>query len=182
MIRGCVLAVLVACLPALALAGEEASPPPPALEITYVANEGFLVQAAGRKIAIDTFFEGETIDWCDAPAPGTVEKMRSAKGPFEGIDLILVTHGHVDHFSPGLVLAHLSSNPKTVVVASPQVTSRLRSDPAWNDRYETRIRKIDVPLFGSREVTVDGIRVEAHRIRHGAYMIKDEATGRERNK
>jgi L-ascorbate metabolism protein UlaG (beta-lactamase superfamily) len=154
----------------------------PGAEVTYIANEGFLIAIGEQKIVVDGLFYGETINWCHAPAPDTVELMRAAEGPFEGIDLILITHWHVDHFTPDLVLTHLSRNPDAVVVGSPQVVSRLRADPAWADEHEARIREVDLPLFGSKELSIGEIRLEAHRIRHGAYAIKDEQTGATRNK
>lgn len=153
-----------------------------ALRVTYIANEGFLIQAGGMKVAVDAFFHGATINWCHAPEPGTVERMASASPPFDDIDLILVTHWHSDHFTPQLVLDHLSTSAGTHLIASPQAVTKLRELPGFAAGLEARIHELDLELFGRKELSLGGIRVEAHRIRHGAYPLKDEKTGETRNK
>jgi len=182
MLRRLVLSVLLAAAPAIAHSAGAATDATPRLEVTYVANEGFLVEAGGKKIAVDAFFAGDSIDWCDAPSPETVKEMRSASGPFEGIDLVLVTHAHVDHFTPDLVLAHLKANPRAALVAPKQAVTKLRAGEGWAEDLQPRIHEVDLALFGSKELAFDGLRVEAHRIRHGFYPIKDETTGQTRDK
>ncbi len=153
-----------------------------AAKVTYIANEGFLIEVAKRKVLVDALFYDEKIDWCHAPSAEVREQMEGAKGPFEGIDLILITHRHMDHFTPAVVLKHLASNPAGTVVGPPQAISELRAQQAWREEYADRVREIDIELFGSTEMTIRGIRLQAHRIRHGAYMVKDEKTGTSRNR
>ncbi len=154
----------------------------PAAKVTYVANEGFLLEIDGKKILVDALFHGDDIDWCHAPAPDTVRRMEKAEAPFDGVDLILITHRHVDHFTPELVLAHLASHPGAVVVAPPQATAELRALPAWTAAYESRVKTPDLDLFESFEVTHHGIRAEAFLWRHSTYMLSDEKTGESYNK
>lgn len=151
-------------------------------DVTYVANEGFLIEIQGKKILVDALFHDDTIDWCHVPGPETRRRMEEATGPFEGVDLILITHGHVDHFDPDVVLRHLASNPEAIAVGPPQAISRLRTRASWKKEFDERIRATDLDLFATTEMTVRGIRLEAHRIRHGAYMIKDRRTGEPKNK
>jgi L-ascorbate metabolism protein UlaG (beta-lactamase superfamily) len=98
------------------------------------------------------------------------------------VDLILITHWHVDHFDPTMVLRHLESNTGATAVASPQVVSRLRALRAWRTELEARVKEIDLELFASAQMTVGGIHLVSHRIRHGRYMIPDGTTGQLRNK
>ena len=46
------------------------------------------------------------------PTCGIVTRLRTAKAPFDAIDLILVSHRHLDHFHPESVGLHLQHNPK----------------------------------------------------------------------
>jgi L-ascorbate metabolism protein UlaG (beta-lactamase superfamily) len=154
----------------------------PSTQVTYIANEGFLIETRGKKILIDALFYGEMIDWCDAPTAAMREQMESAGGPFEAVDLILVTHRHVDHFNPEVVVRHMASNPDGIVVGPPQVISELRAETGWTEKLENRVREVNLDLFGARKLTVRGIEIHAHRIRHGAYPVTDPQTGKKRNK
>ncbi len=54
--------------------------------VTYVANEGFLVEAAGKKVLIDALFDAG-FDRYLAPTPELLEQLAGARGPFAGVDL-----------------------------------------------------------------------------------------------
>jgi L-ascorbate metabolism protein UlaG (beta-lactamase superfamily) len=153
-----------------------------AAKVTYIANEGFLIEVAKKKVLVDALFYDETINWCHAPGADTLKQMEGADGPFEGVDLILITHRHVDHFAPAVVLKHLAGNAEGIVVGPPQAISKLRAEQAWAGEYKDRVREVDLELFGSTEMTIRGIHLQVHRIRHGAYPITDEKTGKSRNK
>lgn len=157
-------------------------PEAPTARVTYVANEGFLIDSGGKKILVDALFHGEVIDRYHAPPAETQTKLETAAAPFDRVDLILVTHWHDDHFTPEVVLKHLTANPDGVLAASPQVVSRLRSQAGWTGELDKRVREIDVPLHGSADLEIHGIRLRASRLRHGAYMIPDGSTGGSRDK
>lgn len=154
----------------------------PDMRVTYVANEGFLIEIAGKKILVDALFHDPTIDFCHAPDAETARRMGNSEAPFDGVDLILVTHWHIDHFTAELVLKHLAGNPTAVLVAPPQAAEKLRRHPAWSGTYESRVRAPDLELFASVELTLNGIRLEAHQWRHSPYMLTDEKTGKTYNK
>ena len=40
--------------------GVTAKTPQPALDVTYIGNEGFLIQAGGKKVLVDALFDGQT--------------------------------------------------------------------------------------------------------------------------
>lgn len=177
MIRHRIALLALGCLLALSQAAAE-----PAAKVTYIANEGFLVEAGGKRIVVDGLFYGETINWCDAPTAAMREQMESAAGPFRDVDLVLVTHRHVDHFNPEVVAKHLAANKDGVVVGPPQVIAELRGAPGWTERLEEQVREVNLELFGSKRLTIRGIDLQAHRIRHGAYMEPDPETGGKRNR
>ena len=57
----------------------------PAVEVTYLANEGFLIEAGAKKILIDALFDGETIDWCHLHSPD-IEVFASSELEFDWRD------------------------------------------------------------------------------------------------
>jgi L-ascorbate metabolism protein UlaG (beta-lactamase superfamily) len=154
----------------------------PEIRVTYIANEGFLIETDSRRVLVDTLFGNDNIHWCHVPADTTRQQMESAAPPFDAIDLILVTHWHSDHFRAGAVLRHLESNRAGTLVASPQVIERLRADPAWTEAYEEQLREVRLDLFATAELSVAGIQLEAHRLRHCEYLIPDDETGGMRDK
>jgi len=152
------------------------------IAVHYVANEGFLIETGERKVLLDALFGDEAIDWCDTPDADLRARLAAARAPFEGIDLILVTHWHVDHFDADLVLQHLAADARPIVVASPQVVSRLRAASGWDERFAARIREVALDLHASTVLDEHGVKLAIHRVRHGRYMIADEATGELWNK
>ncbi len=76
-----------------------ASPLPAELEITYVANEGFLLAGGGKKVLIDALFDGGIAGYPTIPDE-LRPSLEQARPPFDGVDLVLATHFHGDHFGP----------------------------------------------------------------------------------
>ena len=74
-----------------------ASPPANAtVEITYIANEGVLISSAGKQVLIDGLHREYERAYAFLPPPHR-EKIETAKAPFDQIDLLLVSHRHLDH-------------------------------------------------------------------------------------
>jgi L-ascorbate metabolism protein UlaG (beta-lactamase superfamily) len=169
--------LLVLCSLNLAYAAAAAE-----VKILYVANEGFLIEIGSTKVLIDAMFVDKTIDYCHIPSEETLAQMSNAEAPFDDVDLVLVTHGHRDHFAPGPVLEHLDSNPDSVLVGPPQAIEQLKKMRPGLEEYGGRIREIDLELFQSTSLDLEGIQLQVHRIHHSEYMVTDEKTGKKYNR
>lgn len=154
---------------------------PPA-NVTYIANEGFLIEVGSRNILIDAIFDDRSISYAHVPDEETLSMMQASKAPFDDIDLVLVTHSHRDHFSVEPMLEHLKSNPSGTLIGPPQVVDTLRAVEPGFDENGIAVREVDLGLFEAVELEVDGIRVLAIRLRHSAYMETDEKTGEQFNR
>ncbi len=111
------------------------------MEILYIANDGFLIKSGNKKILIDALFGGFESDWCVSPSGKIINKMETSTEPFDQIDVILISHAHVDHFNKEIVLRHLVSNEAGVLICPEQVRIELEKD----DRYEklrTQVKEI----------------------------------------
>ncbi len=157
----------------LAIGGEDAKPP---LTVTYVANEGFIIECPGKKVAIDAFFGGWKSEDYLMPSDSLIELMKTARPPFDNPDLIAITHFHSDHFEAGLVASNMKHNPRTVLICTPQVAEKLGKDEAYAE-FSSRIKVIAAPVDSMVAVTVDGIDIEVLPGKHGPYLETDEATG-----
>jgi L-ascorbate metabolism protein UlaG (beta-lactamase superfamily) len=172
-------ASVIAAIAVLSLGSAAAGPP---ATITYIANEGFLIEVGSRKILIDAVFDDRSIAYTHVPDDETLSLMQASKAPFDDIDLMLVTHFHRDHFSAAPVLEHFRGNPSGVLIGPAQVVDALRaSEPEFADSGITA-REIDLDLFESADLEVEGIRVRAIRLRHSAYMETNEETGEQFNR
>ena len=133
------------------------------VRVRYVANAGMLVSIEGASFLIDAPTRDGITPYQTSPADERT-RLEEAKPPYDGVDAILVTHWHEDHFSPEAVAAHLGRNPRAVFISSPEVVTRLRA--ARPDLAANRIRAVLPPPGQSEEATVGGVTVRVLRIRH----------------
>lgn len=144
-----------------------ASPSPASsMEITYIANEGVLISAAGKQVLIDGLHREYQPAYAFLP-PVEREKIETAKPPFDKIDLILVSHMHLDHFHPESIGRHLHHNPKALLVSSQQVADEVEKN--FKDYQSIRSRMIAATPPWKQKVAmkVAGIDFEILRLRHG---------------
>jgi len=141
-----------------ALASAEDGP-----ELRYVANAGMLVTVGGRRFLIDAPIRDGIAPYATSPARER-DRLEAARPPYDGVDAVLITHWHEDHFSPDAVAAHLAHNPRAVVVSSPEVVERLRA--AAPHLPAARLRAVLPSPGRSEEVRVGDVPVRVLRLRH----------------
>ena len=136
------------------------------LEITYVANEGVLISSGGRQVLIDGLHrEYET--YAVMPAAER-ERIEAAKAPFDKIDLILVSHRHLDHFHPESVGLHLKHNPKTMLVSSQQVVGEVEKHFKDYEAIKARVTGATPPLKERVAMKAAGVDFEILGLGHGS--------------
>jgi L-ascorbate metabolism protein UlaG (beta-lactamase superfamily) len=147
------------------------------VDVTFLANEGVMLSAGNKKVLIDGLFlkygKGYAV-----PADSTQASLERARGPFENVDLILVTHRHGDHFHPAPVSAHMVANPRATLLTSRQVIDSLHAPASLKSRL---IARTTPPGLQRREI-VNGITIEMlglphvnrnHRgVEHLAYIVE----------
>ncbi len=137
---------------------------PSPLTVTLVANEGFLLAADGRKVLIDALFTGPT-DGLQVPPPEIVERIRAGRAPFDGVDLVLVTHHHPDHFDAETVLGFLERNPGASLVAPMSAVASLAEQAARFAKVEPRVVPVE-PARPDRSIEVNGVPVRPISVGH----------------
>jgi|GEM_PF-2796234 len=98
--------------------------------VTYVDKTWFLIKTGDKKIFIDAAFKG--IDDNYKFKHEVQEKFTKAQAPFDGIDLILVTHPLGGHISTSMVEQHLQNNLKAIFASTEENVNMLNNFP---DRY-----------------------------------------------
>ncbi len=137
--------------------------------MTYIGCEGVMVRSPAGAVIIDGLF-GEEAQGYHAPPDSALAGIRSATPPFDGVDVVLATHFHEDHFDPAAVAAYLLASPKTVFASTPQAVEKLVAR---------------APALGARAVAFEanegvrvgrdfgGVRAEGFGLSHGKVNYAD---------
>lgn len=136
--------------------------------ISYIANEGVLLDTQDKKVVIDGMFRH--LRGYPRPSEAVRADIENARGAFAAVHLVLATHYHADHFDAVTVGAHLAANPKATLVAPRQVIEALASGLAGNSQYASRVLEV-TPDFGQRRnLRVANIGLSVLRLHHGDTM------------
>lgn len=160
--------ILIWILPACLCAQPDNS----GLEITYIANEGVLIEASGKKILIDAHHYRGNSPYLPVPQ-NTIEKMVGGFKPFDKIDLILATHVHVDHFDAENVGRHLLNNAATKFLASEQITGSIEKFFKKYSLIKKQILTVTPEVGFSDEIKVNEIPVKLLGMKHGSDRFSD---------
>jgi L-ascorbate metabolism protein UlaG (beta-lactamase superfamily) len=138
------------------------------LEVTAIANEGFLVRSGNRAVLIDALFRATAPYpefFSQGPSEDLVRRMVAGEGPFERIDLALVTHSDQDHFDAETAFAFLENHPETLLVGTDDVLEAL----AALDGFEAVSDRIVAPARdhgACAQLEYRGVGVAACFVRH----------------
>lgn len=145
---------------ALLFAGAEAGP----INVTYIDNDGFLIQRGHKTVLIDALFDLRPHRV--QPSGDIVDRMTEGRHPFRAVDLVLVTHSDLDHFSPRLSVAYLRDHPRTQFVALAALVDRMKAEAGFAGVSE-RVNAVSCKPGERRSVTLGGIKVDMLCLDHG---------------
>jgi L-ascorbate metabolism protein UlaG (beta-lactamase superfamily) len=146
------------------------------LQITYVANEGFLISCNNKKVLIDALFKSPNYT---SPSDSTVDKFINNTSPLNNINYYLVTHAHPDHFDAKIASVFLTNNIKTKFISTSESCNKLNEigfSSSQLNCYDLEIGE----LREINEIFDEQFSVSAFRLKHGtstdinnlAYLIK----------
>jgi L-ascorbate metabolism protein UlaG (beta-lactamase superfamily) len=137
------------------------------LVLTYVANEGVLVSSGDTKVLIDAFFDKPNAEY-RAPSPGVLETIMKGEAPYDGVDLLLVTHDHPDHFDAPLVARYLATFPGAVLLGPADVVAATRTAAANWASLEPRVISLDIKVGKKVKRKLKGVSLTAFRTLHSS--------------
>ena len=138
----------------------------PGVTVTFLANEGVLLAAGGRKVLIDALFEKYKTGFA-LPADSTRAALAAARAPFNDVDAVLFTHYHGDHFHPAPLAAHMRANPRAILLASGQVIDSLQGRLSAGDPSSDRFRARSLARGAKQREVVNGISIDVLGLPHG---------------
>jgi L-ascorbate metabolism protein UlaG (beta-lactamase superfamily) len=135
------------------------------VEVTFIANAGFLITSQSKKVLIDALFnQGMGFG---QPSKEILEKLKNAQPPFDDVDLVLVTHSHPDHFNARFIIEHLESNQKAVFVAPKQVINNIEVYlEESSENIINRIMEITPEWKTCIGLTINGIELKVIGLQH----------------
>lgn len=151
---------------------KQAAPEPDAagLKITYVANEGVLLEADGVRVLIDALVRPNDLFYSVLPDPAR-EAIETAVPPWQGIDLVLVSHMHRDHFHAEAVGRHLARADGAWMVSSQEVVGLLQEHFADWAGIKDRVQGIAWDVGRQETVTAGGAKVTFLGLSHGGGPV-----------
>jgi L-ascorbate metabolism protein UlaG (beta-lactamase superfamily) len=152
------------------------------LKVTYIANEGFLIEVDDKSVLIDALFGEEELGFCDVPGLDQIAAMKAAEGLYEEVDLILTSHNHVDHIHAPFVAEHLKNNEHGKFISCTQAVQSIRKAENYSTEIESQLLDITPDSLMYTDTVVNGIDVRVFRLQHGPFYVDDPETGKSVNK
>jgi L-ascorbate metabolism protein UlaG (beta-lactamase superfamily) len=148
------------------------------VELTYIANSGFLIEVNETKLVFDCLFNEGYGNYL-IPEDTVVKNIIEGNNPFNGNHLMLITHAHQDHFNVSMVAKYLSNNPKNILVAPPLVIKSLFYASDYQN-IKKQIVEIDKINRTNNNIVVGGVRIKSFFLQHDsrpqienmAYLIE----------
>jgi L-ascorbate metabolism protein UlaG (beta-lactamase superfamily) len=136
-----------------------AAPPSPApVRVTYLANEGVLVDGPCA-VLVDALFR-DSLGAYERHAPDVQQSLETARPPFDRVRLALATHYHLDHWDAGAIARFLVSSPAAVFASTPEATAMMPYE------LRERVRALR-PGATAAPIEGSGARVDAFTLEHG---------------
>ena len=133
--------------------------------VRYIANEGVLIRAGSKQILIDGLHREYKPAYA-FPPPDLRNLLENARKPYDKINLLLVSHIHLDHFHAESIGLYLKNNPNALFVSSEQATSETAKSFADYEKVKAQIKPVAHEWKKSVEYNQNGIKVRFLGLRH----------------
>jgi L-ascorbate metabolism protein UlaG (beta-lactamase superfamily) len=137
----------------------------PDFTIRYIANEGVLIRAGNRQILIDGLHREYKPAYAFPPAD-LLKSLETAQKPYDKINLLLVSHVHLDHFHAASIGLHLKNNPGAILASSEQITGEVAKNFADYEKIKSQIKPVTYEWKKTVEYNQDGIKIRFLGLRH----------------
>jgi L-ascorbate metabolism protein UlaG (beta-lactamase superfamily) len=131
------------------------------IDITYVANDGFLISSDTESVLIDALFDKGFGRYL-VPSDLLRKEITEGTPPFDKVNLYLVTHQDGDHFCAPYVIDFLKNHSKTQFVSSGQVTEKI----AGYSNIKKQITGISSEVGEVVDTTIGNISLKIYRVKH----------------
>lgn len=130
------------------------------IEIIYICNAGYYVQAAGVKVLVDPFCRSRHyISITDS----VFSLMAGGHEPFGAADILLTTHVHPDHFNDSLAAVFLAKQTSAKCISSSETCDSMLTLP---EEIQSRLGCLDLQMGEIARLRINSVLITAIRLRH----------------
>ena len=129
------------------------------VRVTYLANEGVLLESGRSKVLIDALFR-DSLGSYQRHSAEVQESLETGRGAFAGVGITLATHFHLDHWDAGSISRFLGANPKAIFAAPAPATAMMPNS------QRSRTRSLNPAKGASEKVENGEISVDAFLLTH----------------
>ncbi len=136
-------------------------------EVCLIAGEGVTLKSGPTMILMDGLFrEGFPEDKLASTA--LMSAIEEAKPPYDEVDLVTISHKHIDHFSVASLLKFLTNNHNAKVLMPPEASSDffINGGNGFADRVVSLYPERGTPM----SVEINGIGVTVYNLDHGSEV------------
>jgi L-ascorbate metabolism protein UlaG (beta-lactamase superfamily) len=133
--------------------------------ITYLANEGVLIQSPSGSVLVDALF-GDGLANYFRVEPPLRDRLESARPPFDGRLVVLATHAHGDHFHADAVARYLTANAEAAAILPADARAAI-DGAAGANVFRGRVRQALAGGEPYRDHDLGWVRIRALGIPHG---------------
>ena len=126
------------------------------VKITAVGNAGVLIEDDQFKVLVDGVY-GNLSGWVQMSG-SELQRLTTGTAPYDGVDVVLATHNHGDHFAPTSAATVLGAHPGALLIGPPQAVSTMSS--------QNQVVQISPAFHQRAETTVNGVRIEILHLTH----------------
>ena len=139
----------------------------------YLANEGVLVSEQQTKVLFDPFFHNDYGTY--QLVPETIRNaIFNAEPPYDGINAIVISHAHGDHFNAEETVMFLKKHPKITLVAPSQAIA-LVTKAQGGDTLHKQLISLKLELGDAPKITsLENLTIESIRIPHAGWPQRKE--------
>jgi L-ascorbate metabolism protein UlaG (beta-lactamase superfamily) len=137
----------------------------PDFTIRYIANEGVLIRAGDKQILLDGLHREYKPAYAFPPAE-LLKSLETAQKPYDKINLLLVSHIHLDHFHAQSIGLHLKNNPNAIFASSEQAVEEIAKSFAEYEKIKSQIKPVAHEWKKTVEFNQNGIKIRFLGLRH----------------
>jgi len=133
--------------------------------VTYIGNEGVLISSGEHQVLIDGLHREYKPDYA-FPSPALLTALETAHEPYNKIDLILVSHVHLDHFHGQSIGLHLKNNKSAQLISSEQIVSGVKEKSANFAEISGQVRQVTPEWKSLSTIELEGINLKILGLHH----------------
>ena len=138
-------------------------------QVTYIANEGFMLKTMHHKILIDALFT-DGYGYFDCPKDSVINQMLNATTPFDSVDLCFLTHYHKDHSDSKLMRDYLSKFPSVKLITTKPSLVFIDGEQFRFVKLKKQFCEITPETNKSITQIIDNVTVKTLGLKHMSYF------------